>query len=71
MTASIAPNKPREIKQRYRFRHLVEKGIVDSRDTLDSWIRTRGFPPGKLITKRCRTWTADEVEDWFERQGAA
>ena len=50
-----------------RFEDLRKQGIVRTWNTLNNWIDTRGFPPGRMIG-RFRTWTEAEVMAWIERQ---
>ena len=50
-----------------RFEDLRELRIVRTWTTLNSWIDTRGFPPGRMIG-RFRTWTEAEVMGWIEAQ---
>ena len=52
-----------------RFEDLRAKRIVRTWNTLNNWIDTRGFPPGRMIG-RFRTWTEAEVMTWIERQPA-
>jgi predicted DNA-binding transcriptional regulator AlpA len=63
--------KPRELEQHYRFADLQQLRIVNSYDTLTDWVKNRGFPPGKLLTRRARVWTASEVQEWLDRQTEA
>jgi predicted DNA-binding transcriptional regulator AlpA len=49
------------------FRDLRAKRIVKTWNTLNSWIDTRGFPPGRMIG-RFRMWTEAEVMAWIEAQ---
>ena len=50
-----------------RFQDLRELRIVRTWTTLNYWIDTRGFPPGRMIG-RFRTWTEAEVMAWIEGQ---
>jgi predicted DNA-binding transcriptional regulator AlpA len=52
-----------------RFEDLRAKRIVRTWNTLNRWIDTRGFPPGRMIG-RYRTWTDTEVMAWIEAQPA-
>ena len=52
-----------------RFDDLREQRIVRTWNTLNSWIDTRGFPPGRMIG-RYRTWTEAEVLAWIKSQPA-
>jgi hypothetical protein len=56
--------------QLLRFDDLRAKRIVRTWNTLNHWIDTRGFPPGRMIG-RFRVWTEAEVMAWIERQPAA
>jgi len=53
-----------------RFEDLRDKRIVRTWNTLNNWIDTRGFPPGRMIG-RFRTWTEAEVMAWIESQPQA
>jgi hypothetical protein len=50
-----------------RFDDLKRLGIVQTWTSLNLWIDTKGFPPGRLIG-RFRTWTTAEVMRWIEAQ---
>ena len=52
-----------------RFDDLREQRVVRTWTTLNNWIDTRGFPPGRMIG-RFRTWTEAEVMAWIEAQPA-
>jgi hypothetical protein len=74
--ASISDNKPADprpltLEQYYRFADLKRLRIVNSWDTLADWIKNRGFPKGKLLTRRARVWSASEVQEWLDRQTEA
>jgi predicted DNA-binding transcriptional regulator AlpA len=49
-----------------RFIDLVEAGIVSNRVTLTRLIKTKQFPPGKLLGPNSRAWTEKEIELWLE-----
>ena len=53
-----------------RFEDLRAKRIVRTWTTLNNWIDTRGFPPGRMIG-RFRFWTEAEVMAWIEKQPTA
>jgi predicted DNA-binding transcriptional regulator AlpA len=48
-----------------RFRDLKERGIVNNRVTLDSWIDKQGFPRGRMTGPNTRTWEEQEVAAWL------
>jgi predicted DNA-binding transcriptional regulator AlpA len=48
------------------FDDLKGRGIVKTRMTLSRWIRTQGFPPGKLIGPNSRRYPLSEVVAWLE-----
>ena len=50
-----------------RYEDLRASGIAKTWHTLNHWIDTRGFPPGRMIG-RFRTWTVAEVMAWVESQ---
>jgi hypothetical protein len=39
------------MQNRIRFSDLKARGIVNSRQTLENWIRDYGFPPGQLTAR--------------------
>jgi hypothetical protein len=49
----------------YRFKHLKERGIVDSWPQLKNLIDNYGFPAGRLTSPQVRTWTEDEIAEWY------
>jgi hypothetical protein len=53
------------MQKRIRYSDLKARGIVNSRQTLDNWIRDYGFPPGQLTGPNSRTWGEDDVEAWL------
>jgi predicted DNA-binding transcriptional regulator AlpA len=57
--------------RRLRFRDLLEKSIVKNRQTLQNWIRDRGFPPGQLTGPNSRTWGEGEVEEYLKSRPTA
>ena len=59
------------MKKRIRYNDLEAGGIVNSRMTLSRMIRDHGFPPGRLVTPNCRTWTEEEVEEWLANRPEA
>jgi hypothetical protein len=53
-----------------RFRDLRDAGIVTNRVTLARWqndpkIR---FPRGRLTGLNTRTWTPQEIQDWYDNR---
>src|SRR5437870_3594209 len=54
-----------------RYSDLVERGIIRSRMTLKRRIDDQDFPPGRLISPNCRTWTEKEIEEWFTARPVA
>ena len=48
-----------------RFRDLKERGYVDSHPQLKHLIEKYGFPRGRLASPHIRTWTVDEVAEWY------
>jgi predicted DNA-binding transcriptional regulator AlpA len=53
------------MQKRIRYSDLKARGIVNSRQTLENWIRDHGFPPGQLTGPNSRTWGEDDVEAWL------
>jgi prophage regulatory protein len=59
-----------------RASHLVgnpKKGIPGllgvSRSTFWSFVREGRFPPGVLISQKCRVWRVEEVRSWIANVG--
>jgi hypothetical protein len=50
-----------------RFQDLRDLNIVRTWTTLNNWIDTRGFPPGRMLGKH-RVWIESEVMEWIEAQ---
>ena len=50
-----------------RFKDLVELPLVANWTTLNRWIESRGFPPGRMLGRR-RVWTRSSVFAWIESQ---
>ena len=48
-----------------RFPDLKRVGI-NNWPTLQRWIKTQGFPPGRHLGPNTRVWTLEEVESWWE-----
>ena len=51
-----------------RFRDLVALGVVCTRPTLQSWIKHRGFPPGRMVGANTRVWAESDVQAWLDQQ---
>jgi len=54
------------LKKHLRFEDLKALGIVRNRTTLGRWIRSNGFPPGKMVGPNTRIWTDAEIAAWQE-----
>jgi hypothetical protein len=61
---------PPDLDRYYRFKDLKALGIVGNWPTLLSWIRTRGFPPGKLVSPKIRIWSRAEIQAWLDAQSS-
>jgi predicted DNA-binding transcriptional regulator AlpA len=48
-----------------RFRHLKERGVVDSWPQLKRLQQFYGFPQGRMLSPNVRTWTEDEIDTWI------
>jgi hypothetical protein len=48
-----------------RYRDLKARGIVTSWVQLKRMIEFYGFPPGKMLTPNCRTWTDQEIDAYY------
>jgi hypothetical protein len=48
-----------------RFPDLKARGIVRSWTQLERMIRLYGFPPGRMLTPNCRTWTDEEIDQYY------
>jgi hypothetical protein len=59
------------LQRRLRYRDLVERGIVNNRVTLATWIRVHGFPPGQMTGANTRTWGEDEVQEYLDSRPTA
>ena len=51
------------------MRTCARERIVQTWTTLNRWIDTKGFPPGRIIGRH-RAWTEAEVFAWIEAQPA-
>ena len=54
------------MRKRLRYDDLKALGVVNNRETLQNWIRNRGFPRGQLTGPNSRTWDEGEVTSWLE-----
>jgi hypothetical protein len=50
----------------WRFSHLKENNVVQSRMQLLRLQQRHGFPKGRLLSPGCRAWTVEEVTTWLE-----
>ena len=71
-------DRPRRIREdismiakHLRFRDLKALGIVSNWTTVQRWIESEGFPPGRRLGPNTRTWTADEISQWLDNRPAA
>jgi predicted DNA-binding transcriptional regulator AlpA len=48
-----------------RYRHLKACGLVNSWVQLGRLIKNEQFPPGRMISPNIRTWTEEEISDWY------
>jgi hypothetical protein len=54
-----------------RFRDLRNAGVVDNWQQLNRMIDHDGFPPGRLLSPNVRTWTTEEINDWYATRPTA
>src|SRR5262245_33934195 len=54
-----------------RFRDLQARGIVKSWPQLKNLTEKHDFPKGKMLSPNIRTWTEDEVYEWYEGRPVA
>ena len=54
------------MQRRLRYADLERLGVVNNRETLQNWIRDRGFPRGQLTGPNSRTWSEAEVQKWLD-----
>jgi predicted DNA-binding transcriptional regulator AlpA len=59
------------MQQRLRFADLRRLGVVKNRQTLQNWIKDRGFPSGALLSPHCRSWSEAEVQAWLDARPAS
>jgi predicted DNA-binding transcriptional regulator AlpA len=48
-----------------RFRDLKARGIVKNWPTLKRRVEKDGFPPGRMTGPNERTWTEEEIDEWY------
>jgi predicted DNA-binding transcriptional regulator AlpA len=48
-----------------RYRHLVSRGVVNSRQELKRLQDKHGFPPGRLLGPNTRVWTDEEIDAYI------
>jgi hypothetical protein len=48
-----------------RYRNLVERGLVKSRQELKRLQDGQGFPLGRLLGPNARVWTDEEIMDYI------
>jgi hypothetical protein len=51
-----------------RFRDLKARGIVNNWPSLKNLVEKAGFPPGRMLSSNCRTWTEEEVDEWYRNR---
>jgi hypothetical protein len=54
-----------------RFRDLRNAGVVDNWQQLHRMIEYEGFPAGRLLSPNVRTWTTDEINEWYASRPTA
>jgi predicted DNA-binding transcriptional regulator AlpA len=54
------------MKTLLRFHDLRQRGLCRSWAQLARLQKTAGFPRGRLLGPNTRTWTEDEVADWYQ-----
>ena len=54
----------------YRFRDLVDRRIVNNRQTLSNWIKRRRFPIPVKLGPNTAAWPVEEVETWLLQRAA-
>ncbi len=54
----------------YRYRDLVDRRIVNNRQTLSNWIKRRRFPKPVKLGPNTAAWLAEEVEAWLRQRAA-
>ena len=48
-----------------RYTDLEARGIVSNRVQLRRLQEHYGFPRGRMLSPNTRTWTEQEIEDWY------
>jgi hypothetical protein len=51
-----------------RFRDLKARGIVRNWPSLKNLVEHAGFPPGRMLSANCRTWTEEEIDGWYRNR---
>lgn len=59
------------LPKQLRFRDLKARGLVTNWVTLNTWIDSQGFPPGRLIGPNIRVWIETDVAAWLESRPTA
>jgi predicted DNA-binding transcriptional regulator AlpA len=54
-----------------RFRDLVDRGLVKSWAQLKRLQTKDGFPLGRMLSSNTRTWTEEEVDEWYASRPVA
>jgi predicted DNA-binding transcriptional regulator AlpA len=48
-----------------RYADLVERRFVRNRPQLKRLQEQHGFPRGRMLSPNTRTWTEQEIEEWY------
>jgi hypothetical protein len=48
-----------------RFADLKARGIVNNRIQLRRLQELHGFPRGRMLSPNARTWTEQEIKEWY------
>ena len=54
-----------------RFKDLQQRGIVKNREQLENLKKNYGFPLGRWMSPNTRTWTEDEIAEWYQSRPIA
>ena len=54
----------------YRFTDLVDRRIVNNRQTLSNWIKRLGFPKPVKLGPNTAAWLVEEIEAWLRQRAA-